>query len=350
MGSFHRKKNGIPVLNIPLTRCLFVMMGVWISLYGAAYRHLRIRKEEVTESAAFVAFLRIPKTGSTSLWWFMNDYSRLENFRNYFGDMKLISPERLWWVSCIFGPKRHDTEESKTVDSDECSHLDYTDTREAWLEASASWAALEVERTKADHTRDTMQTFTMVRDPFDRLRSYFNYIYESVEDRYWETDETEAQYSRVLQGDFHGWMELIFAEQEVPHGPQYTFIHEDIDKAIELISGDSPEVIALINECFEASLRLLASKVSIPTEAVEDFLHSDDYRSNVSGEHQAAESANMQDLRERSRIYLANEYKFYDAAVEQFKRQLPSLDASLLREKCDLSSWADVGLTSPLEM
>jgi len=95
-------------------------------------------------------------------------------------------------------------------------------------------------------------------------------------------------------------------------------------------------VIVLVNECFEASLRILATKVSIQTEAVDVFLRSEDYRSNVSEKHNSTESVNMADLRDRSKLYLSNEYKFYNAAVEQFKRELPSLDASLLREACDL--------------
>ena len=189
-----------------------------------------------------------------------------------------------------------------------------------------------------DSIRATMETFTMVREPFDRLRSYFDYMYERTEDRVWENDNTPAQYQRILEGDFVGWMELIFKEGTVPHGMQYTFIDEDVDKAIELITGDDPNVIVLVNECFEASLRLLARKVSIPMGAVDVFLLSEDYRLNESERHNTTELAyeSLVEMRERCKAHLTKEYKFYNAAVEQFRRQLSSLDASQLTERCEL--------------
>jgi len=293
------------------------------------------RQDEEQLTADFAVFVRIPKTGSTSLWWFMNDYSNLENFREYFKSFKGISDRQLKLFSCMFGPPTHSDDSLDSGDSGQCLHMVYGRLRAIWNTASHIWMEQEFARTNVDNIRVTMETFTMVRDPFDRLRSLFDYIYDRSDDGTWEEENTKAQYARVLDGDFAGWMELIFLEDSIPLDPQYTYIDEDVDKAIELITGNSPNVTILVNECFEASLRLLAQKVSLQPGSVEEFIQSDDFQTNIS-ERNNVTQATMAELRERSKNHLPNEYKFYNAAVEQFKRQLPSLDSSVLRHRCDL--------------
>jgi hypothetical protein len=112
----------------------------------------------------------------------------------------------------------------------------------------------------------------------------------------------------------------------------------DVDKAIELITGDSPNVTVLVNECFEASLRLLAEKVSLQDDAVDSFVKSEDYVLNVSEKrkYNATELAALNRLRELSKRELSDEYKFYNAAVQQFKRQISLLGDARLRTDCDL--------------
>ncbi len=67
---------------------------------------------------------------------------------------------------------------------------------------------------------------------------------------YWKDLHTEAQYERVHAGDFAGWLYLLYSEKHMPHHAQYEYIHYDIDKAISGITGDSPKVMVLVNECF----------------------------------------------------------------------------------------------------
>jgi hypothetical protein len=45
-----------------------------------------------------------------------------------------------------------------------------------------------------------------------------------------------------------------------PHDAQFEYVDDDVDQAIALISGDSPNLTVLINECFEASLLFIERK------------------------------------------------------------------------------------------
>ena len=80
MVQFQRKKSESLFSKVPLTHLLCAaLLGIGV-LYGAALRRVLFRNE-ADKVVDFVAFVRIPKTGSTSLWWFLNDYSSMENFR-----------------------------------------------------------------------------------------------------------------------------------------------------------------------------------------------------------------------------------------------------------------------------
>ena len=175
-----------------------------------------------------------------------------------------------------------------------------------------------------------MKVVTIVRDPFDRLRSLFGYINHNG---YWKDKNTEAQYERVRAGDFAGWLYLLYSEKQTPVNAQYEYIHYDIDKAISVITGDSPKVMVLVNECFEASLRLMENKFTIQTGAADNFMQSSSFHSSQGNEINATESLNLDELRKRSKRYFPEEYRFYNAAVDQLKRQL---DESRLCHYCDL--------------
>ena len=287
-----------------------------------------------TRSADFVAIVNIPGTESAPLLAFIREYSGMESFRNYFAGLSWVKPQQLESISCIFGPPTTRRKSSSTdTDMAECHPLEYDKTRQAWHHAAAFWMEQELANTNVEEIRVTSETFAMVRDPFDRLRSYFDVLYQGIHRHVWEEMNTDAQYRRVKEGDFHGWMELVFVEQEMPHGTQYHFIDDNVDKAISLITGKSPNVTVLMNECLEASLRVVENKLSFKVGSVDAFLRS---QSNVSEKTNTPDLANQNQLRQRSKRYFPNEYKFYNAAVEQFKQQLLSLDASLLRRSCDI--------------
>lgn len=93
---------------------------------------------------------------------------------------------------------------------------------------------------------------------------------------------TPAQYEQVRQGNFGAWLHLVFAEKHIPLGSQYSYFANTVDKAISIITGDSPNVTILLNECFETSLRLLEHNVALKTGAADEFSQSVGVRSNPS--------------------------------------------------------------------
>jgi len=240
----------------------------------------------------------------------------MESFKSYLSDADALPGQ----LKCMFGPLKHNDGKTRFFATHGCGHHDYQD-----LQRSFS---------RAISTQNVVHT-AMVRDPFDRLRSLFDYMHANVELELWKESNTVAQYKHVREGNFAGWLDLVYQEKKTPHRKQYAYIDEDVDKAISLITGDSTNVTVLVNECFEASLRLLENKLALRTGAVDGFLHSKKFQPNMSTQRNATNSVPFAELRERSKRYFEEEYAFYDTAVEQFKRQLYSLDPSLL-QGCDL--------------
>jgi hypothetical protein len=115
-----------------------------------------------------------------------------------------------------------------------------------------------------------------------------------------------------------------------PHDAQFEYVDDDVDQAIALISGDSPNVTVLINECFEASLLLMERKFDF--QNVNRFLcvprpASNKVRSNVSM-MRSNHTADLIHLKRQSKLHLVDEYKFYNAAVKQFQKQVSSLSST----------------------
>lgn len=75
--------------------------------------------------------------------------------------------------------------------------------------------------------------------------------------------------------------------------------------------------------------------MAIKDSAVDDFLNSKRIKANKSAGYNHTDAAMLRELRERSKRSFVDEYRFYDTAVKQFKKQLGLLDASLL-QGCDL--------------
>lgn len=331
------KKKGTTIASLSLLIC-YVVVITWkeISILSLAPPPLMeggapppsTNNETATRTsraADFLTFTRIPKTGSTSLLAFLRDSSGMESL-NSLVDNPDPQPGAL---KCMFAPLKHNDTETRIFALNECGHFYYNEIRRSFFRVTGLSSPFTSTRD------DVVVHISMVRDPFDRLRSLFDYMHEHVKIEAWKEFNTEAQYDRVRVGDFSGWLNLVHSEQKIPVGAQYAYIDDDIDKAISLITGDPPDVLVLVNECFESSLRLTENKLSLKAGAVDDFLTSSNVRSNVSKGRNATESASFDELRKQSKRYFPQEYKFYNAAVEQFKRQLSSLDPSL-PQTCDL--------------
>jgi hypothetical protein len=145
----------------------------------------------------------------------------------------------------------------------DCCHAGYPGMVKHWYRAMDVWIDQEFDRDSnvTSFNVSTMETFAIVQDPFDRLRSYFEYCSQWVEEELWkEMHSTKAQYEKVREGDLASRIELEYKENFIPHDAQFEYVDDDVDRAIALISGDSPNVTVLINECFEASLLFMERK------------------------------------------------------------------------------------------
>lgn len=143
---------------------------------------------------------------------------------------------------------------------------------------------------------------------------------------------TKAKRQQVEAGNLSGWMELLHVEGGAPSQLSYFDPRKNISSAINLIQGNEPQVFVLLNECFEASLRMLEEKFSL--SGVDAFLASKDYRTRT-GKYKNGRHGE-EELRKSVKKWFSDEYAFYGAAVRQFKRQLSAsqFNRSLLNEPC----------------
>ena len=224
-------------------------------------------------------------------------------------------------LTCIYGPPplEGDIAWAAAATKPQCNHVNYNSIQSIW-NASLSHAPF---------LQTSLTTFTMVREPFDRLRSLFYYMYKyaNTSTPWGKTMSTQRQYDMVLSGNFEKWIRLLRYEQG--HGNifrQYSQLnYHNVSKAISMIQQGN--VTVYLNECFETSLEMLARSMSIAPSAVNNFVQSQEFRSNKG---RYPNTTHVQ----QARAWFVDEYKFYDAAVKQFKRQLQS--EPFVQFKCDL--------------
>ena len=131
---------------------------------------------------------------------------------------------------------------------------------------------LDVEPTNTQY----FHPFSMIRDPFDRMVSFFYYMQEVIP--HWSLSEQQDE--KILADDFFGWLKVLVQENmetdflSCPY--MYEAFDDDLDTAVELISGDLPEIMITSSDCVDMSLRLLSTLKPqfFAKERVEEFLHS----------------------------------------------------------------------------
>lgn len=280
-------------------------------------------------SNELLLFARISKTSSTSIMNFLR-----------FGDRGLVSAKDLMpnkssdytndIYECMFVPRneiRNNSKYPEKNEGDDCPHVEYLHMKEELLERFSS---------SNDTNYLYVHPFTMVRNPFDRLVSFFYYMQWAIP----EWTASEAQDKLILSNDFPGWIEKLHQEfgtdameKDDPLGIPYQHeaLHHEFDTAVSLIKGEDPEVLVLISECTEASMRLLAEKKPqfFDEKAVEQFLRTSEAKANGSRSKNTERPFNVTHMKDIHKRYFQRDWEFYAIAVEQF---IMSLQGSNLKQ------------------
>jgi hypothetical protein len=293
--------------------------------------------DSVNGRKPFLGFIRIQKTASTSVCAFLATASGLETLDRFLigydgSNMDVYQRDVQY---CVY----HNPEESSLEPParrprqwyNECAHLPLPSMKNYWESFRPYLPSTSGE--------PNLQWFTVIRDPFDRMVSYYHHTLKLCNtDSSWLRGFTGMQLELLCAGDMEGWFRELYKEGGgLVYGLplQYQYIDEDIDEAIARIEGDSPHVYVLLQECFEESLRFMEMKFLLRPGATNTFLQSSLYhtRNNQARYHDEADVALLRKLRKAFEEWWPDDFRFYNAAVLQFQRQLLSIqfDSSLVR-------------------
>lgn len=275
----------------------------------------------------FLNFVRVPKAGSTSMMWFLDKFSGMQNVEVPRG----IGAQRKT-LACLFERGSEDDDEIsedyyERNNPQECSHYNYMQSfqirQSLFGTGNMYWG-------------EPIQSFTLVREPFDRLRSFFGEMHRHVDVEWFKEANTPAQYAKVIEGDFISWFKLLRQESKMPP-LQFHYLSYNVDEAIAMISSahGPPQVRLFMNECYEASLRIMEKVYGFPGEGVDEFMESPYFHARSAPD--APAEAELE-LREKAKLWFPDEYKFYQAAEQEFQRQLWTygIDTAKMKHECHL--------------
>jgi hypothetical protein len=272
-----------------------------------------------TVPTIYYPFIRIPKTGSTSMLYFLHEYSGLRPLSAYLplAEMKNQHPS---YTCCAFGSLPSNV----TTGRGNCAHYNY----QQHLQMMKG-----LKKYLPGSQNVTLRPFTIVREPFEQMQSLFYYT-KRVN---WEFKSYSNETKKLIEsGDLEGYLKLRSKKKgpkplTTASAQQWQFLNRtNINAAIKAVQ--TGEVVVVLNECFEASLRLLEHLyLPVKEDAVDEFLASPNFSTNK-GTYDHSNAA----LHEKIRTWYALEYQFYEAVVEKFHQLWNStgLDAALLQHKC----------------
>ena len=278
------------------------------------------RKGEYTE---FLAFLRISKTASTSVMNFLSyDKQGLESL-NSFIPQNLYETKKKTIYECFFATSNESKAwRKKKRRFGDCPHPGYDRLKEIWQDSISSLPSHEVKH------KYYLHSFSMVRDPFERMVSFFYFMQINIP--WWSASDKQDE--RILADDFFGWLDVIQQERRSSYIISHPFMHEafhpNVDKAIELITGDNPEIMITSSDCVDMSLRLLANKKPqfFDEKRLDAFLHSDSVNSRKRDKSTTKNYFNQTLAREMHKKIFPEDWKFYNAAVKQMRKILLETD------------------------
>ena len=153
----------------------------------------------------------------------------------------------------------------------------------------------------------------------------------------WAENLSPVQQQALLHDDIVTWLASISQEDPVFHPEMFwqyrIFVNRNnnedaVDDAIALLQGDSPRIFTVIQECFHVSLLLLQERFPdfFPTSRVDAFFHTDAKQQvqNKGKKNAAQQDAILpDDVRAQAMSdWLADDYRFYQAAVQQFRQRV----------------------------
>jgi hypothetical protein len=327
----------------------------------------------------FLGFIRITKTASSSIIRFLQGAQHLrasnnvldyDEFWNAYRSSNAQVAGHPQAPACFFS--RHDGDDDESLASSalppkelgpwNCPHFSYSHLITNWSKTlqflNSQWmvpAAAE-----QDHIQVKFRIFTIVRDPFDRMTSYFHFWRKIYPD--WLPSTPSVLLTRLIGGDLPGWMEHR-ANATIPSldaAHQYLYLSQDVNRAIRLIRSaetgttderdETPQrglrIVPLVSECFDASISLLVEMFPNVLEAGSErsFLNSKSKKSNERLEPNPdlgmvpVKEYNATRLYEQAQEWFADEFRFYDAAVQQFRTLLrrSSVDPEIVRQCIDV--------------
>jgi len=285
-------------------------------------------RPSILSTVSMLGFIRVTKSASSSILNYIGSGNNTVQTSDVVLNQELeLSDDETSFYPCFLGKRKDSSDEQEILTPEKmrfCSHETYASLVNFWANSiyyqkESLWHPKEMQY--------TLKTFTMLRDPFDRLVSYFNYAHEIYP--LWEDSATKAQNKFIKRGDFGGWLKKLHAENgswvfDIPY--QKNYIASDVERAISMIEGRYPRVLALASECFEASVLLLVERYPelFSYEAAIEYFKLP--KSNVYHSAEMDKKLNMALLRKKAMAWFRDDFEFYEAVVAQFRLNLSASD------------------------
>jgi hypothetical protein len=104
-----------------------------------------------------------------------------------------------------------------------------------------------------------------------------------------------------------------------------------LEEALEKIKGEEPIILTLVNECFEASLRLCVEEFGIKgkrdvgvgnTDIIQNFVTGKKFNERKRPQQYTSHRHDTDELRAKAKEWFRDDFLFFEQVVEQFKQRM----------------------------